>query len=131
MHGRVVTLFDATEDPEFQRGLATALAGGALAESDHDVRWIVEPESATRLVLPEGAAIRVSSAEQSNTSIVFDRVAILKVFRKLERGVHPDVEISQFLTRQARFARTPTVLATIRFEEGTGGGATSSNGSTP
>ena len=49
------------------------------------------------LDLPEGLAGDVLVAEQSNTSLVFGEEAILKVFRRLESGLNPDVEIHDAL----------------------------------
>jgi predicted trehalose synthase len=41
---------------------------------------------------------RTIATEQSNTSIVFDEELILKVFRRLEPGVNPELEMLRFLT---------------------------------
>jgi trehalose synthase-fused probable maltokinase len=41
---------------------------------------------------------RAVGAEQSNSSIVFDDELILKVFRRLEPGINPELEMLRFLT---------------------------------
>ncbi|MGC2500468.1 MAG: putative maltokinase, partial [Acidobacteriaceae bacterium] len=46
---------------------------------------------------------RLSSAEQSNTSAIFGDRLIMKLFRRQQPGVNPDVEIGRFLTETARF----------------------------
>ena len=57
----------------------------------------------------------VSRAEQSNTSIIYSDRYILKLFRKLESGVNPDVEIGRFLTERG-FRHTPAVLGSLHYE---------------
>ncbi|MBV9628310.1 MAG: malto-oligosyltrehalose trehalohydrolase [Xanthobacteraceae bacterium] len=60
--------------------------------------------------LDEGLrAITHSKAEQSNTSIRIGDVAVLKIIRKLEEGIHPELEISRYLT-DVGFAATPHLL---------------------
>jgi maltose alpha-D-glucosyltransferase/alpha-amylase len=109
-------LFDAVEDGAFLRGLADTLAhGGSFGSAA--LRWIVEPIGAAALVVPDSARIRVGAAEQSNTSVILGDEAILKLFRKLEQGEQPDVELTRFLTVDAGFKYTPALLGTIRFEE--------------
>src|SRR5438105_1382911 len=108
-------LFDAVEDGAFVRGLADAFAHGTSIGDPP--RWIIELLSAAAFVVPEGAPIRVGSAEQSNTSILIGEQAILKLFRKLEQGEHPELELSRFLTIEAKFAHTPALLGIIRFDD--------------
>ncbi|MGA7156263.1 MAG: maltose alpha-D-glucosyltransferase [Acidobacteriaceae bacterium] len=56
---------------------------------------------------------RLSSAEQSNTSIFYDDLAILKLFRHLRTGENPDVEIGRFLTDAAHFPHIPAYLGDL------------------
>ncbi len=61
-----------------------------------------------------GAApsVRRLSAEQSNTSIVFGESVILKLIRKLEPGVNPELEMGAFLARH-NFRATPALLGAL------------------
>jgi maltose alpha-D-glucosyltransferase/alpha-amylase len=54
-------------------------------------------------------------AEQSNSSVLFGDRLILKVFRRVDRGVNPDIEIGRFLTEQAGFSHVPRVAGTIEY----------------
>ncbi|QHN04281.1 maltose alpha-D-glucosyltransferase [Granulicella sp. WH15] len=56
---------------------------------------------------------RTGSAEQSNTSILYGKQLILKLFRRLQPGENPDVEISRFLTETAHFPRIAPFLGEI------------------
>jgi maltose alpha-D-glucosyltransferase/alpha-amylase len=67
---------------------------------------------------------RPMGAEQSNTSIVFGDAYVLKVFRRLEAGMNPDLEVSRFLVEQAGFRSLPALAGWIEYEGGDG--ATSS-----
>lgn len=58
-------------------------------------------------------ASRLSSAEQSNTSILYGDRFILKLFRRLEQGESPDVEMGRYLTEKAHFPHVPPFLGEI------------------
>jgi maltokinase len=48
--------------------------------------------------LSETTNVRLMGVEQSNSSVVFDDTTVLKVFRKLEPGLNPELEVLRFLT---------------------------------
>jgi maltose alpha-D-glucosyltransferase/alpha-amylase len=56
---------------------------------------------------------RTGSAEQSNTSIIYDAKLIMKLFRRLQSGENPDTEIGRFLTETAHFSRIAPFLGDI------------------
>jgi maltose alpha-D-glucosyltransferase/alpha-amylase len=58
-------------------------------------------------------ASRLASAEQSNTSILYGKEYFLKLFRRIEPGENPDVEIGRFLTETAHFASIAPFLGDI------------------
>lgn len=62
----------------------------------------------------------VLRAEQSNTSIIYDDKLFLKLYRKLEEGVNPDVEIARFLTEQTGFRNLPVFTGTLWWAQSRG-----------
>jgi maltokinase len=46
----------------------------------------------------EGASVKPLGVEQSNSSLLVDGHLVLKVFRKLEPGINPELELLRFLT---------------------------------
>jgi maltose alpha-D-glucosyltransferase/alpha-amylase len=56
-------------------------------------------------------------AEQSNTSVRFGDRLILKLFRKLEPGINPDLEIGRFLTEQTDFRHVPRVAGALEIRD--------------
>ncbi len=62
--------------------------------------------------LPLDAPSRVAEGEQSNTSVIFDSSAVLKMFRRLVPGINPEVELGRVLS-QAGSPYVPRVLASV------------------
>ncbi len=56
--------------------------------------------------LPQTLGIRRLSAEQSNSSQIIDDLLVLKIIRKVLPGIHPEAEISRYLTEHG-YANTP------------------------
>jgi maltokinase len=89
-------LYDATADPELVAELAAMM---------REQRTLEAPEGATmefcsvsERELEHPREIRPMGVEQSNTSLVFDDRLVLKLYRRLEPGINPELELLRFLT---------------------------------
>src|SRR5262249_8970349 len=70
------------------------------------------PEHAASLHLPADASINWISAEQSNSSLIVGDTAVIKMFRRLADGEHPEGEMARYLTPQ-HFSHTPALLGEV------------------
>jgi len=62
--------------------------------------------------------IRAVDTEQSNSTALVDNDYVVKIYRKLESGTNPEIEMGWFLTEVAGFANTPSLLGSVEFVEG-------------
>ena len=85
--GPPIELFDALHDKEVTSLWLRAMVEESTVDGVSFVR-VGEPEQ-----IPVSQPSLALTAEQSNTSLVFGDHAILKVFRRLEPGLNPDIEI--------------------------------------
>jgi maltokinase len=85
-------IYDALHDKDvtsvWLESIRDERAAGALSFSRYG-----DPD-----LLPSGQNSLVLTGEQSNTSLMYGDIAILKVFRRLQPGVNPDIEIGVALT---------------------------------
>jgi trehalose synthase-fused probable maltokinase len=58
---------------------------------------------------PGSVAERDLGADQSNTSVVLGERLLLKAYRRLQPGLNPDLEMTAFLSEEARFPAVPRI----------------------
>jgi maltose alpha-D-glucosyltransferase/alpha-amylase len=62
---------------------------------------------------PEPLVVRPLNVEQSNSSILVENFLVLKFYRRLAEGIHPDIEMGRYLTDIAGFANAPALLGSV------------------
>jgi maltokinase len=100
------TVYDAVHDADATSALLHRIVAGEATET---VRFTTASDE-----LDPTLASRVMGAEQSNTSIVYGEDYILKVFRRLQAGINPDLEV----TRALADAGSPHVAPPLAWIEG-------------
>ena len=100
---------EALDNPATRQHLLRILLSGEEV-CGHGLRLRGEP-TGTPLTLGAGSTSRLIGAEQSNSSIVYDDTAILKVYRRLENGPNPEVELGRYLAIDAELAAIPAIYA--------------------
>ena len=105
--GDGATRSTASRGPELARELVSAMRSGLTLQGDEGIAEFRPVEGFAGLGRELGDA-RLVSSEQSNTSVVFDDELILKVFRRLEPGINPELEMLRFLTEHG-FANIPAL----------------------
>ena len=111
--GRQVGLItDAFTLENFIRAVLQGIqAGTVLPCADGELRF--EPtEGLAALNLGAEPEVRYLSAEQSNSSVVVGGSLVLKLIRKVASGVHPELEMSAYLTA-AGFSNISPLLGSV------------------
>ncbi len=111
------TLLDATTDPGFVAALLENLRAAQIIEADQR-RLEFRPAAG----LAQRAAeltqdVRAVDTEQSNTTVLVGSAYVVKLFRRPEPGINPEVEISRFLTETVAFPNAPRFLGSVELEE--------------
>jgi maltose alpha-D-glucosyltransferase/alpha-amylase len=111
-------LADGLGDPVFCRAIVEAMRTGYTAQGTGG-GLITSYATDDLPELPGAEAARLApvgtEVEANSTSIVFGNEVVLKVFRKVEDGTNPDLELGRFLTERSAFPYTPRVLGAVEY----------------
>ena len=103
--------YDAIADPALAIRMLELMRGDGTLETG----------AATIVFRPVGElpaeieAVRAMGAEQSNSSLVLDEQLALKLYRRIEPGMNPELEVLRFLTERG-FEHTASLEGHISYE---------------
>jgi maltose alpha-D-glucosyltransferase/alpha-amylase len=113
-----IVLYDALEDEAFATALLdTVERRRKLRGSSGELVGNHTPlYHALRGAKSDGALkARVWKAEQTNSSIAYGERLMLKLFRRIETGISPDLELSRCLTERLNFKHVPALAGFIEY----------------
>src|SRR6201991_2467863 len=111
-------LVDAFFTTEWQGALLQKMAAH---RSGHSTGMPIEFDGNDRLkkFLTEGKEVppKIHTSDLYNTSITYDAAFFLKMYRKVERNMHPDQEITRFLSKQGNFPHLPAFIGSVEWKD--------------
>ncbi|MDP2728040.1 MAG: alpha-glucosidase C-terminal domain-containing protein, partial [Dehalococcoidia bacterium] len=110
-------LFDALWDKGFSSTLLKTITRCRRFKGESSVITASQTRALRQLLGPEGASLEPSvvKAEQSNTSVVYGDRFILKLLRRVETGVNPDLEIGRFLAEKGDLGHMPALAGALEY----------------
>ncbi len=109
---RVGLLTDAFTMPHFAHGLLRSLCERReLPTPEGEIRFMPGDALPDRMPAAD-AEVKWLSVEQSNSSLIVGDAVMLKILRRLDEGIHPETEMTRYLTAKA-FAHTPPLLGEV------------------
>jgi maltose alpha-D-glucosyltransferase/alpha-amylase len=120
INGQEGYLCDALYSAGFQEGLFHAIAAKQKIKTDHaTVRFYDEKKMLGKyLRKQEELNPRMVLSSKSNFSLLYHNDFYLKLYRKLDRAINPDLEIVRFASEHKGFEYIPKLVATIQLEYG-------------
>ena len=109
---KIGLLTDAFALSGFAHAVLAGLAQKDIMAIDRGMIRFEPTSLMAAFTMPDDIEMHWISAEQSNSSVIVGDIAIIKMFRRVTDGQHPEAEMSRFLTENG-FASTPALLGEI------------------
>ena len=114
---RVGYLTDGFAVDAFARSVMRNLRDGAVMKFNGGALEFRPTSLMASLDLAEDAEIRRLSAEQSNSSLIMGDAVVMKVVRRVAAGIHPEGEITRFLTERGFGNTAPLYGEVVRVDD--------------
>jgi maltose alpha-D-glucosyltransferase/alpha-amylase len=113
-------LTDAFSLPLFAHSVLEALASAERRpSSEGEVAFEGCDEAGGGRAVADDDSVTWLSAEQSNSSLIVGRSVMLKIFRRVASGPHPEAEMGRYLT-EGGFGNVPRLLGEVMRIDGAG-----------
>ena len=110
-------MLDVTTDAEFISLVLDKVRTGQTIEAGN-LRLEFRPVGEFPALGPATTEnVRAVNAEQSNTTALVGGHYVVKLFRRRDRGVNPEIEIGRFLGEAGKFNNTPALIGTVELVE--------------
>ncbi len=111
-------LYESILNDEFRNIMLSSMARKAKIKGDSGELAFDSRPPLKKLLKKEidGLSSRPLSADQSNSSIIYGERYFLKLYRKLDAGIHPDREITQHLTEHRLYENIPAYAGAIEYQ---------------
>ncbi|MEO8225900.1 MAG: putative maltokinase, partial [Gemmatimonadota bacterium] len=111
-------LYDALWDDAVIRGFVDGVGRKRRWRGEHGEVFATRSRAFAAIAAGNGGGSTVLRGEQSNTSVLVADRLLMKVIRKLDAGVNPELEIGRFFTDKARFGGAPRLAGALEYRHG-------------
>ncbi|HET8701659.1 MAG TPA: alpha-glucosidase C-terminal domain-containing protein, partial [Nitrococcus sp.] len=121
-HARLGILYDAMRDAQFCHTVVHAMGHNECHRANGVTLRFTSTTAYPELVakLAPDAPVERPPTEGSNTAMVIGDQLFLKVYRRIEPGVNPELEMGRFLTERSPFANIVPLAGALEYEDGDG-----------
>ena len=116
-----MAIVDGPEEGRFRGWFLDALAEGRTIDAVNGA-FRFEPTDVLGdyLAAARSSDSRLIRSEQSNSSVIYGDAIIGKLFRRLQPGINPDLEIGRFLTEHTEFRAAPALVGGVSYLDDSG-----------
>ncbi len=111
-------IYDALDEPAFRHALLDEVLAGQTLLGRTGALDCSVGQAAADLEFEDMPESTVVTTTEGETLIEYDAGLAVKLYRRIEPGINPDLELRRFLTERTAFERLPNVYASFDYRSG-------------